>query len=142
MNAENLPAVGAPVEPTVRPHAPVFEVGLGWLDDPTKYGRGTQLYARPCTCSPADNPPKVCAQQYARTECQAADAARWRETGEEDPQEGQEVLAAIYPYGNKANRLLIVHAVYVGGQWLCPAEHTSLHAPGYWMPAPALPDGA
>ena len=70
------------------------------------------------------------------------DAARWRETGEEDPDEGQEVLAAIWPYGNKANRLLIVHAVYTGGQWLCPAEHTSLHAPGYWIPAPALPDVA
>lgn len=70
------------------------------------------------------------------------DAARWRETGEEDPDEGQEVLAAIWPYGNKANRLLIVHAVYVGGEWLCPAERTSLHAPGYWMPAPALPDVA
>ena len=70
------------------------------------------------------------------------EALRWRETGEEDPDEGQEVLAAIWPYGNKASRLLIVHAVYVGGQWLCPAERTSLHAPGYWMPAPALPDGA
>ena len=52
------------------------------------------------------------------------------------------MLAAIYPYGNKENRMLIVHAVYAGGQWLCPAEHTSLHAPGYWMPAPALPGGA
>lgn len=100
------------------------------------------MSTRSCTCNPEDNPPQPCAQQFALTDCRATDAARWRETGEEDPHEGQEVLAAIYPYGNKANRLLIVHAVYVGGQWLCPAEHTSLHAPGYWMPAPALPDGA
>ena len=86
--------------------------------------------------------PTQAAPLVALTDCRSADAVRWREIGEEEPHEGQEVLAAIYPYGNKENRMLIVHAVYAGGQWLCPAEHTSLHAPGYWMPAPALPGGA
>jgi len=142
MNETKRPAVAGPVEPTVRPHAPVFEVGFGWLDDAAKYGRGTKLYARPCTCNPDDNPPKPCAQQVALTDCRTADATRWRETGEEDPHNGQQVLAAIHPYNNPDNGWLIVHAVYTDGRWICPAEHTSLHAPGHWMPAPALPDGA
>ena len=53
--------------------APVFEVGHGWLEDPAKYGRGTQLYARPCTCSPDDKPPQPCARRYALTDCREAD---------------------------------------------------------------------
>jgi len=137
--AESDQPAGVAVDRGVRPHAPVFEVGFGWLDDPEKYGRGTKLYARPCTCSPDDNQPNPCAQQFAPTDCRPADATRWRETGEEDPHDGQQVLAAIRPYNNPDNGWLIVHAVYTDGRWLCPAEHTSLHPPGYWMPAPVLP---
>lgn len=65
--------------------------------------------------------------------------ARWRETGEEDPADGQEALAAIRPYSNPDNAWLIVHAVYRDGEWFCPAEQTRLHPAGYWMPAPSLP---
>lgn len=73
---------------------------------------------------------------------EAADATRWRSIEDEQPRNGQEVLATIYPYRNKINRQMIVHAVYVDAVWLDPADREPLHEPTHWMPAPALPDGA
>lgn len=66
----------------------------------------------------------------------------WRDAAEDPPRNGQEVLATIYPYRNKINRQMIVHAVYVDAVWLDPADREPLHEPTHWMPAPALPDGA
>lgn len=71
-----------------------------------------------------------------------AAATRWRSVEAEQPRNGQEVLATIYPYRNKINRQMIVHAVYVDAVWLDPADREPLHEPTHWMPAPALPDGA
>lgn len=70
------------------------------------------------------------------------DATRWRSVEDEQPRNGQEVLATIFPYRNKINRQMIVHAVYVDALWLDPADREPLHEPTHWMPAPALPDGA
>ncbi len=70
------------------------------------------------------------------------DATRWRNVEDEQPRNGQEVLATIFPYRNKINRQMIVHAVYVDALWLGPADREPLHEPTHWMPAPALPDGA
>ena len=70
------------------------------------------------------------------------DATRWRNVEDEQPRNGQEVLATIFPYRNKINRQMIVHAVYVDALWLCSADREPLHEPTHWMPAPALPDGA
>lgn len=79
----------------------------------------------------------------ARTWWTAAhDTARWRDAAKETPRNGQEVLATIYPYRNKINRQMIVHAVYVDAVWLDPADREPLHEPTHWMPAPTLPDGA
>lgn len=66
------------------------------------------------------------------------DALRWREPDEE-PREGQEVLAVIYPYNNTSNRRNIVHARYCGGKFLDDADGSDLHPAHYWMPAPAIP---
>lgn len=66
------------------------------------------------------------------------DAMRWREPDEE-PREGQEVLAVIYPYNNTSNRMNIVHAIYRDGKFLDQADGDDLHPAHYWMPAPAIP---
>lgn len=70
------------------------------------------------------------------------DLGGWRDASEDPPRNGQEVLATIYPYRNKINRQMIVHAVYVDAVWLDPADREPLHEPTHWMPAPALPGGA
>ena len=71
-----------------------------------------------------------------------ADAVRWRDAAEDPPHNGQEVLATIYPYRNKINRQMIVHAVYVDAVWLDPTDREPLHEPTHWMPAPTMPDVA
>ncbi len=64
------------------------------------------------------------------------EAPRWREVGLEEPAEGQRVLAAIYPYNNRANALTTIDAVHHGGEFFeftDPEER--IHQPLYWMPA-------
>ena len=63
----------------------------------------------------------------------------WRETGIEEPQEGQQVLAVIYPYNNASNAKNIVHALYYRGAFLDAVDGRELHRTHHWMPAPVIP---
>jgi Lar family restriction alleviation protein len=67
------------------------------------------------------------------------ESAGWISVDERLPEEREEVLALIHPYGNPSNKPMPIAAKFIGGVFLDTQDADEIYPPTHWMRMPPLP---
>lgn len=121
------------LEATLKAHGiPLYEAANGWKQ-PT-YTDGAAHAGQANQSQPSY------AELLAQRD-ELADKLRWRDSDEELPNEGQEVLVTFHPYNNTAYSRIVMSAVFRDGIYSDPHDGTALWRPSHWLPL-KLPNAA